>query len=189
MEDPTAVNDNSDDDEALDKAYAALPVAKKQEEGKREYTNATVWIGILADTLDYTRAIEMLTKIRSFINKVSTVNVNVAFRESMAQPLVTQALYPPAEFGDYLREFIDNVSVALSLPIAGRRTDMQGTMGPYFQWNGDLYALTARHNLFLSNDGNTEYVYHRESNLFIRDLNHLDGFADDVLFSSFCTQA
>lgn len=163
VEDPTEVQDNSDDDEALDKAYAALPVAKKKEEGKREYTDATVWIGILADTLDYARALEMLGRIRSFINNVSSVKVNIAFRESMAQPLVTQALYPPAEFGDYLCEFIDNVSVALSLPIAGRRTDMQGTMGPYFQWKGDLYALTARHNLFLSNDGNTEYIYHPSS--------------------------
>ncbi|KZS98994.1 hypothetical protein SISNIDRAFT_461923 [Sistotremastrum niveocremeum HHB9708] len=179
VEDPTEVQDNSDDDEALDEAYAALPVAKKKEEGKREYTDATVWIGILADTLDYARALEILGRIRSFISNVSSVKVNIAFRESMAQPLVTQALYPPAEFGDYLREFIDNVSVALSLPIAGRRTDMQGTMGPYFQWNDDLYALTARHNLFLSNDGNTEYIYHRELNLFIRDSNHLDGFADD----------
>ncbi|KAI0029086.1 hypothetical protein K488DRAFT_57174, partial [Vararia minispora EC-137] len=148
-----------------EEAFAVLPVAKKKEEGKREYTDATVWIGILADTLDYARALEMLGMIRSFIDKVSSVKVNIAFRESMAQPLVTQALYPPAEFGDYLREFIDNVSVALSLPIAGRRTDMQGTMGPYFQWNGDLYALTARHNLFVSNDGNREYVYHSESNL------------------------
>ncbi|KAI0085547.1 hypothetical protein BDY19DRAFT_996676 [Irpex rosettiformis] len=163
VEDPTAVNDNSDDDEALEKAFAALPAAKKKEEGKREYTDATVWIGILADTLDYARALEMLGRIRSFINNVSSVKVNIAFRESMAQPLVTQALYPPAEFGDYLREFIDNVSVALSLPISGRRTYMQGTMGPYFQWNGDLYALTARHNLFVSNDGNREYVYHTSS--------------------------
>lgn len=186
VEDPTEVQDSSDDDDALDKAYAALPVAKKKEEGKREYTDATVWIGILADTLDYVRALEMLGRIRSFINNVSSVKVNIAFRESMAQPLVTQALYPPAEFGDYLREFIDNVSVALSLPIAGRRTDMQGTMGPYFQWKGDLYALTARHSLFLSNDGNTEYIYHRESNLFIRDSNHL---LTMFFFSSFFAQA
>ena len=53
----TEVQDSSDDDDALDKAYAALLVAKKKEEGKREYTDATVWIGILADTLDYVRAL------------------------------------------------------------------------------------------------------------------------------------
>ena len=74
------MQDNSDDDEALDKAYAALPVAKKKEEGKREYTDATVWIGILADTLGYVRALEMLGRIRSFINNVSSVKVNIAFR-------------------------------------------------------------------------------------------------------------
>ena len=181
------MQDSSDDDDALDKAYAALPVAKKKEEGKREYTDATVWIGILPDTLDYLRALEMLRRIRSFINNVSSlnVNVNIAFRESMAQPLLAQALYPPAEFGDYLRELIDNVSVALSLPIASRRTDMQSTMGPYFQWNGDLYALTARHNLFLYNDGNTEYIYHPRESYFcsFETRNHLYGFADDVLSS------
>ena len=70
------------------------------------------------------------------------------------------ALFSPIEDGDSLKDLIDNVSVALSLPIAGRKTTMQGTLGPYFHVGDKLYAITVRHNVFVLNGDNDEYHYH-----------------------------
>lgn len=161
---------DGDGDEDVDTAYASIPPAKKVEDGKRIYTNATVWVAVLPDSLSGARAFELTTRIRQFLNGVTTTRVDIAFRESIAQPLAGQPLYRPLETGDYLKQFIDNVSVALSIPIAGRRTAMQGTLGPYFHHNNRLYAITARHNLFLANHGNAEYRYHRESTLFLQEF-------------------
>ena len=70
------------------------------------------------------------------------------------------ALFRPVEDGDPLKDVIDNVSVPLSLPIAGRKTTMQGTLGPYFRVGNKLYAITVRHNVFLLNGDNESYNYH-----------------------------
>ena len=166
-EEGSGVEEQDDDDEDVDAAYGSITPVKKVEDGKRVYTDATVWIGVLPDSLSGAHAFDLTTRIRLFLNGVTTTRVDIAFRESIAQLLVGQPLYRPLETGDYLKQFIDNVSVALSIPIAGRRTTMQGTLGPYFHHNNRLYAITARHNLFLANDGNAEYRYHRESTLFL----------------------
>ncbi|KAH7882272.1 hypothetical protein F5I97DRAFT_1816898, partial [Phlebopus sp. FC_14] len=70
------------------------------------------------------------------------------------------ALFPPVDEGDALEGFIGNVSVPLGLPIAGRKTTMQGTLGPYFHVGNKLYAITVRHNVFLLDGHNDEYKYH-----------------------------
>ena len=147
----------------IEAAYASIPAIKTVEDGKRYYTDPTIWIGVLPDTLTGSLAHELNQEIRVFLKKLSVTNVDIAFRESIAQPMVRNgpALYAPAETGDHLKEFIDNVSTALSLPICGRKTTMQGTLGPYFQHDNKLYAITVRHNLFHANDGNIEYRYHR----------------------------
>ncbi|KAG8690111.1 hypothetical protein FRC11_013734 [Ceratobasidium sp. 423] len=112
--------------------------------------------GVNVSSVDF-----LMGEIRAFLDSLEVKNVDIAFRESIAQSLVASGpeLYAPVESGDPLQDFIDNVSVALSLPISGRKTTMQGTMGPYFQKDGKLYAITARHNLFLANDGNPPYKY------------------------------
>lgn len=53
----------------------------------------------------------------------------------------------------------DNLSTQLSLPIAGLKTKMQGTLGFYFRIGEDLYAVTARHVLFNLNESKYEYHY------------------------------
>ncbi len=70
------------------------------------------------------------------------------------------ALFLPVEDDNSLKDVVDNVSVALSIPIAGRKTTMQGTLGPYFCVGVKLYAITVRHNVFVLNEDNDEYRYH-----------------------------
>ncbi|PPR01519.1 hypothetical protein CVT24_001889 [Panaeolus cyanescens] len=152
-------------EEDIDAAFAALTAGKPAkplaEDGKRVYSNPTIWIGVLPETLNGARAFELTAHIRAHLDGLNlTERVDIAFRESVARYLGTgPALYPPAATNDPLQAFIDNVSVVHSLPISGRKTTMQGTLGPFFQYGGELYALTCRHNLFTSDDGNTEYWY------------------------------
>lgn len=79
------------------------------------------------------------------------------------------ALYAPVETNEPLQGFSDNVSVALSLTISGRKTTMQGTLGPYFRHGGKLYAITCRHNLFMADGDNDEYTYNRTSSCFLEN--------------------
>lgn len=156
---------DDEDEEDFDAAYESMALIQTKtvkDADKHHYTNATIWIGVLPDTMNGACAHELTKGIRTFLNGLGfEAKVDIAFRESMAKSLVGGGppLYSPVESGDPLQDVIDNVSVALSIPIAGRKTTMQGTMGPYFQHNVKLYGITARHNLFLANDGNTEYKY------------------------------
>ncbi|EJU03122.1 hypothetical protein DACRYDRAFT_88149 [Dacryopinax primogenitus] len=139
-----------DDEDAYDSFAPVKPV----EGGEQYFTNPTIWIGVFPESLTGLRAFEVAEKIRAFLDALKVKEVDIAFRESIARSIVGNgpALYPPVESGDPLEEFIDSVSVPLSIPISG-------TLGPYFQHNGKLYAITARHNLFLAADGNAPYRY------------------------------
>jgi hypothetical protein len=156
VEDGAEEGDEDDED-----AYDSFAPIERIEDGDQYFTNPTIWIGVLPETLTGPRASELGQKIRAFLDELKVKEVDIAYRESIAQSLVGNrpALTAPVESGDPLEGFIDNVSVALSLPIAGRKTTMQGSLGPYFQHNDKLYAITARHNLFLANDGNAPYKY------------------------------
>lgn len=166
----TRADEGQEEEEDIDAAFAALttgkPAKQPVEDGTRVYSNATIWIGALPDTLTGTRAWELTKQIRAHLDGLNlTSRVDIAFRESVARSSMGTgpALYAPAETNDPLQNFIDNVSVAHSLTISGRKTTMQGTLGPYFHHNGNLYALTCRHNLFMADDGNAKYEYHRTS--------------------------
>ena len=165
--------EGQEEEEDIDAVFAALTVGKPAkppaEDGKRVYSNATIWIGALPETLNGARAFELTTHIRAHLDSLNlTERVDIAFRESVARSYLGTgpALYPPAETNDPLQAFIDNVSVVHSLTISGRKTTMQGTLGPFFQYGGELYALTCRHNLFMSDDGNAEYRYNSTSSYF-----------------------
>ncbi|KAF7791170.1 hypothetical protein EIP86_002181 [Pleurotus ostreatoroseus] len=158
--------DEGQEEEDVDAVFAALTVGKPAkppaEDGERVYSNATIWIGALPETLNGARAFELTTQLRAYLDGLHlTERVDIAFRESVARSYLGNgpALYSPAETNDPLQAFIDNVSVVHSLTISGRKTTMQGTLGPFFQHGGELYALTCRHNLFMPDDGNAEYRY------------------------------
>jgi hypothetical protein len=165
--------DQGQEDEDVEAAFARLTAGKSGkpvENGTRHYSNATIWIGVTPDRLNGARAFELTKQIRAYLDTLDlTSRVDIAFRESVARSLLGTgpALYAPAETNEPLQGFIDNVSVALSLTISGRKTTMQGTLGPYFRHGGKLYAITCRHNLFMADGDNDEYTYNRTSSCFL----------------------
>lgn len=73
----------------------------------------------------------------------------MAYRESVAQHLTGPELLAPVNDLHPLKDVIDWVTTALSLPRAGLKTlHMQGTLSFYFRVGDDLYGVTARHVLF-----------------------------------------
>jgi len=158
-------DEDSDVDVAdIDAVYASLPAVESVEYGDRYYTNPTIWIGVLPLTLTTRRASELNLQIRAYLDQLGVTNVDIAFRESVVQPMARHChgpeLYGPTVIGDDLEDTIGNVSTALGLPIGGFDSIVQGTLGPYFQHNNKLYAITARHNLLKLMEGNDAYKYH-----------------------------
>jgi len=154
-------DDDNDAKEEEEEDYDDIPHIKPVEDGVRYYTNPTIWVGVVPGTLTGALAHESASDILAYLNGLEVQNIDIAYRESIFSSLRAHgpALYPPVEDGDDLKDIIDNVSVALSLPIAGLKTTMQGTLGPYFHVGKKLYAITARHNLFLLNDDNAEFMH------------------------------
>lgn len=159
-DDEDDTDDNGEEEPAV--SYDDIGPIKPVEDGQRYYTNPTIWIGVVPETLSGADARKSCVEIRAYLTSLNVENVDIAYRESVYKTLSGHgpALFPPVEDGDALKDIIDNVSVLLSLPIAGRKTTMQGTMGPYFHVGNTLYAVTARHNLFLLNGDNQPYRYH-----------------------------
>jgi hypothetical protein len=152
--------DDDDDDAQNDNlTYDDIPPIKPIEDGKRHTTDPTIWVGVLPDTLTGAVAHESATEILGLLKELGIAGVDVAYRESVAKFLHGPDLFAPASDLDPLKDVIDNLSTPLSLPIAGRKTTMQGTLGCYFRVGNDLYAATARHNVFSLNGDNEEYNY------------------------------
>lgn len=127
-------------------------------------TNPIIWVGAAPGTLTATTAFDATKDIRAFLEGLGleTSKVDIAYREAVPVPLSGPGppLFPPSEYGEPLMEVIDNFSVALSLPIAGLETGIQGTMGAYFHAGDRLFAIATRHNLFSDKESNEEYRYH-----------------------------
>ena len=162
-------DDDDDDEEEEELSFDDILHSQPVEDGERYYTNATVWIGALLNTLPAAVAREASEDIRAFLDSLQVQNVDIAFRESAYNPLLGHgpALYRPAEYGDPLKDIIDNVSVPLSLPISDGQTYTQGTLGPYFRVGEKLYAVTTRHNLFSLDGDNDMYTY---DGIFLFDI-------------------
>ncbi|KAI9430420.1 hypothetical protein H4582DRAFT_2121947 [Lactarius indigo] len=162
------VEDNNDDNDDNAKeegvTYNGIPPIQPVEDGERHYTNPTIWIGVLPETLTGAVAHESSKDICAFLDSLRVQNVDIAYRESVYKTLSGHgpALFRPVEDGDPLKDIIDNVSVPLSLPIAGCETNMQGILGPYFHVGAKLYAITVRHNI-LPNEDNELYRYHESA--------------------------
>ena len=145
-------------------SYDDMPPAsvKLVENGTRHYTNPTIWIGVVPNTLSGAVAHESAKDILALLDSLHIQNIDVAYRESVYTQMSSPGpvLFPPAEFRSPLEDIIDNVSVALSIPIASLNTTIEGTLGPYFHVGDKLYAITVRHNVFAANGDNEEYRYH-----------------------------
>ena len=128
--------------------------------GKTVTSRATIWIGVLPDSTTGDAAFDSSKDILQLLKKHDIYDVDVAYRESTAQPLTGPVLYAPVDDLHPLKDVIDWVTTALSLPIAGLKTlHMQGTLGFYFQVGEDLYGVTARHVLFPAEQGNKPYIH------------------------------
>jgi hypothetical protein len=141
----------------------ALPAIDRLpfQNGERYYTNPTIWIGVLPNTLTGAVAHKSSEDIRTFLDLLHIENIDIAYRESISMNLSSHgpALLGPIEDSDPLEDITNNVSVPLSLPIVGHEPSTQGTLGPYFHVGDKLYAIALRHNIFLPNDANKSYRY------------------------------
>ncbi|KAH9001043.1 hypothetical protein EDB92DRAFT_1962115 [Lactarius akahatsu] len=158
--------DDDDNDVQNDSlTYDDIPLTKPIEYGKRHTTNPTIWVGVLPVTLTGMVAHESATEILGLLKELGIAGVDVAYRESVAKFLHAPGLFAPASDLNPLKNVIDNLSTPLSLPIAGRKTPMQGTLCCYFRVGNNLYATTARHNI-------TKYLASIQAN--IGTLNDVD---------------
>lgn len=140
--------------------YDAILLIKFVEDGEHHYSNPTIWVGVAPNTLSAVTAFEATKGIRAFLNGLNITEIDIAYRETVPEFSAGPVLFAPVDtIIDIRRDFIDPISVALSLPIAGLKTKMQGTMGPYFHVGETLYAITARHNLFPANASNNEFTF------------------------------
>ncbi|KAI0034775.1 hypothetical protein K488DRAFT_77071 [Vararia minispora EC-137] len=109
-------DDDDDAKEEQDLGHDDIPRIQPVEYGDRHYTNPTIWIGVLPDTLTGAVAHDSSEDIRVFLDSLRIQNIDIAYRES-------------------------------------------GTLGPYFRVGDKLYAITARHNVFVFDGNNDEYHY------------------------------
>ncbi|KDQ49643.1 hypothetical protein JAAARDRAFT_200650 [Jaapia argillacea MUCL 33604] len=135
---------------------------EQNSDGGRETVTSrvTIWVGVLPDSTTGDAAFESSQDILQLLKQHDIHDIDVAYRESVAQPFTGPELLAPVDDLHPLKNVIDWVTTALSLPIAGLRTlHMQGTLGFYFQVGDDLYGVTARHVLFPADHGNSSYTY------------------------------
>jgi hypothetical protein len=122
-------------------------------------TPVTIWVGVMPDTTTSEQAHNSSRDILNLLKQYNITDVDVAYRESEVKFSGGPELFVPVSDLDPLKDVIDSLSSPLSLPIAGLKTKMQGTLGFYFRIGEDLYAVTARHVLFKDNEANVEYNY------------------------------
>ena len=123
-------------------------------------SHVTIWVGVLPDSTTGNATFESSEDILQLLKQHNIHDIDVAFRELVAQPFGGPELLAPVNDLHPLKDIIDWVTTPLSLPIAGLKTPyMQGTLGFYFQAHDDLYGVTARHVLFPMDQPNTPYTY------------------------------
>ncbi|KAG6829475.1 hypothetical protein H0H93_014455, partial [Arthromyces matolae] len=115
-----------------------------------------VWIGVSPDTLSGEDAFNSANSLLELLKTHDITDVDVEFRESTYKRLAGPELYKPGA----PVKFTDRVSTSLGLPISGlMSSDLQGTMGFYFNEGDDLYGVTARHVLFPAGTYNDDFSH------------------------------
>ncbi|KAL6306131.1 hypothetical protein BKA93DRAFT_816510 [Sparassis latifolia] len=135
---------------------------EQNSDGGRETVTScvTIWVGVLPDSTTGDTAFKSSKDILQLLKQHSIHDIDVAYCESVAQPFTGPELLAPVNDLHPLKDVIDWVTTALSLPIAGLETlHMQGTLGFYFRVGDDLYGVTACHMLFPADQGNSSHTY------------------------------
>ena len=122
-------------------------------------TPVTIWVGVLPDSTTGEQAYNSSRDILDLLKQYNITDIDVAYRESTVKFLGGTEPLVPVSGPDPLKGVINSLSTPLNLPIAGLKTEMQGTLGFYFRVGEGLYAVTACHVLFIANEDNDEYNY------------------------------
>ena len=141
---------------------ARLRWDEQNTDGDRETVTSrvTIWVGVLRDSTSGDATFESSQDILRLLEQHDIHDIDVAYRESVAQPLTGPELLAPVNGLHPLKGVIDWVTTALCLPIAGLKTlHMQGMLGLYFRVDDDLYGVTARRVLSPAGHGNRSYTY------------------------------
>lgn len=112
----------------------------------------TVWVGIKPDSTTSKQAHMLPWVFSACLSGTILPMLRLHFVSQKSNSQLGQSSSPP--FGHFRwrpPEGFNNLSTALSLPIARLKTKMQGTIGFYFGVGDDLYAVTACHVLFQDN--------------------------------------
>ena len=138
-------------------------------------TPTTIWVGVRPYTLAAGVAVESSQDVLSLLEAHAISDIDVAYRESVAQPLAGPRLYRPVSNLHSLKDVIDPVTTALGMPIAGFKTpSIEGTLGFCFRVGDVLYGVTARHVLFPREEGNETYSYVGTSVSFEKNEHRFD---------------
>jgi len=156
-EDEDGQEEDEEDESSVN--YDDIAPVERVEDGTRYTTSPTIWVGVKPDSATGEQAHNSAMEILDLLKRYHVTDVDVEFRESEVNFAAGPELFAPVSDEDHLKDVIDNLSTALSLPIAGLKTKMQGTLGFYFRVGDELFAVTARHVLFKDNDPNVEYNY------------------------------
>ncbi|KZP21618.1 hypothetical protein FIBSPDRAFT_891079 [Athelia psychrophila] len=135
---------------------------KQNTDGDRETftSRVMIWVGVLPDSTTGDTTFKSFEDILQLLKQHDIHDIDMAYRESVAQPLTSPELLAPVNNLHPLQNVIDWVTTTLSLPIAGLKTlHMQGTLGFYFRVGDELYSVTAHHVLFPADHGNHSYTY------------------------------
>ena len=115
---------------------------------------------MLLDSITSNATFKFSQDILTLLKQYDIHDIDVVYCESVAQPFTGLKLLALISNLDPLKDVIDWVTTALSLPIAGlKMLHMQGTLGFYFQVGDDLYGVMGCHVLFPVNQGNSSYIY------------------------------
>ncbi|KAI0075040.1 hypothetical protein K474DRAFT_1685521 [Panus rudis PR-1116 ss-1] len=112
---------------------------------KAVFSRITIWIGVIPDSTNGASAFDSCQPILQLLLKYGIDDVDVAYRESDTQLLTGPPLYAPVSDLHPLKNVMDWITTALSIPITGV--------------DDDLYGVTARHVLFPAMQGNALYNY------------------------------
>lgn len=151
--------DKEDEEDERDLNYDDIAPIEPILDGTVYTTPITIWVGVKPDSTTGEQAHHAAIDILHLLEQHHVTDVEVAFRESEVKFSAGPALFAPVPDEDCLKDVIDNLSTALSLPIAMMKATMQGTLGFYFRVRDDLYAVTTRHVLFKDDNPNVEYNY------------------------------
>jgi hypothetical protein len=122
-----------------------------------------LWIGVLPDSLIGEDAFNSANGLLELLKNYSITDVDIEYRESVYKRSVGSLLVKSVPDLNSTMDVVDPLTPTLGLPISRSIMPLfQRTTGFYLAEGGDsedILAVTARHVLFPSNEGNTHHTH------------------------------